>query len=369
MSITNYWFQLIWLFTVGIVLAVFLPKKQEIVMGKVEERWQMAPAVLLIIPYIIAAGFRSDNFGDTYAYRRVFLEAPDGIAAIPSYLADIKKDKGFSIFMVVLKSFVGNSSVLFFLIIAAVQLFCIAYIYRKYSENYWMSIFIFVAGTDYMSWCHNGIRQFLAIAIIMAGMPLLLKKKYIPLIAIILLGATFHASALIMLPIIFIVQGKAWNKKSVLCILIGVLVLLFANQFTDVMNDALSNTQYSHMVADWKEWEDDGTNPIRVLVYSIPMILSVIGRRQIKEADNQVINLMTNFSILTSVIAIVSMKTSGIFMGRLIAYGSVYSASILLPWEIENIFTPNSAKMIKAATILGYTGFFYYQMHFTWGII
>ena len=45
------------------------------------------------------------------------------------------------------------------------------------------------------------------------------KKKYIPLIAIILLGATFHASALLMIPIIFIVQGKAWNKKSVLCIL------------------------------------------------------------------------------------------------------------------------------------------------------
>ncbi|MFQ7768834.1 MAG: EpsG family protein [Fusicatenibacter saccharivorans] len=54
----------------------------------------------------------------------------------------------------------------------------------------------FVAGTDYMSWCQNGIRQFLAIAIIMAGFPLLLKRKYIPLTAIILLGATFHASAL-----------------------------------------------------------------------------------------------------------------------------------------------------------------------------
>ena len=32
MSITNYWFQLIWLLTVGMVLAISLPKKQEIVM-------------------------------------------------------------------------------------------------------------------------------------------------------------------------------------------------------------------------------------------------------------------------------------------------------------------------------------------------
>ena len=220
-----------------------------------------------------------------------------------------------------------------------------------------------------MSWCQNGIRQFLAIAIIMAGFPLLLKRKYVPLTVIILLGATFHASALLMVPIIFIVQKKKWNKKSVLCILGCILILIFVNRFTDGMNDALSNTQYSNMVTDWKEWEDNGTNPIRVFVYSIPMIFSVVGRRQIKEADNPVINIMTNFSILTSGIAVVSMKTSGIFIGRLISYGSVYSASILLPWEMENIFTENSAKIIKSAAVLGYIGFFYYQMHFIWGLI
>lgn len=368
MSITNYWFQLIWLLTVGMVLAISLPKKQEIVMGRIEERWQIAPAVLLVVPYILAATLRSDNFGDTYAYRSVFREAPSKIAALPLYLEGIKKDKGFSVLIVIIKALIGNSPILFFMFIATVQMLCMAFIYRKYSENYWMSIFVFVAGTDYMSWCHNGIRQFLAIAIIMAGFPLLLKRKYIPLIAIILLGATFHASALLMIPIIFIVQGKAWNKKSVLCILGCILILIFVNQFTDGMNNILSNTQYSNMVADWKEWEDNGTNPIRVFVYSIPMILSIIGRKQIKEADNPVINIVTNFSILTSVIAMVSMKTSGIFIGRLISYGSMYSASILLPWEIENIFTRNSTIIIKSATVLGYIGFFYYQMHFTWGL-
>lgn len=352
MSITNYWFQLIWLLTVGMVLAISLPKKQEIVMGRIEERWQIAPAVLLVVPYILAATLRSDNFGDTYAYRSVFREAPSKIAALPLYLEGIKKDKGFSVLIVIIKALIGNSPILFFMFIATVQMLCMAFIYRKYSENYWMSIFVFVAGTDYMSWCHNGIRQFLAIAIIMAGFPLLLKRKYIPLIAIILLGATFHASALLMIPIIFIVQGKAWNKKSVLCILGCILILIFVNQFTDGMNNILSNTQYSNMVADWKEWEDNGTNPIRVFVYSIPMILSIIGRKQIKEADNPVINIVTNFSILTSVIAMVSMKTSGIFIGRLISYGSMYSASILLPWEIENIFTRNSTIIIKSATVL-----------------
>lgn len=39
------------------------------------------------------------------------------------------------------------------------------------------------------------------------------KRKYIPLIAIILLGATFHASALLMIPIIFIVQERHGIKE------------------------------------------------------------------------------------------------------------------------------------------------------------
>lgn len=157
MSITNYWFQLIWLLTVGMVLAISLPKKQEIVMGRIEERWQIAPAVLLVVPYILAATLRSDNFGDTYAYRSVFREAPSKIAALPLYLEGIKKDKGFSVLIVIIKALIGNSPILFFMFIATVQMLCMAFIYRKYSENYWMSIFVFVAGTDYMSWCHNGI--------------------------------------------------------------------------------------------------------------------------------------------------------------------------------------------------------------------
>lgn len=40
MSITNYWFQLIWLLTVGMVLAISLPKKQENRYGK--DRRKMA---------------------------------------------------------------------------------------------------------------------------------------------------------------------------------------------------------------------------------------------------------------------------------------------------------------------------------------
>lgn len=350
-------------------MALFFPKKKELVMGRIELRWHILPAILMVVPYIVWAGFRTDNFGDTYAYRSTFWDAPSQISQLPEYLATITKDKGFSILTVFLKGIIGNSDTLFFLILALFQMICLALIYRKYSCNYWASIFIFVASTEYMSWLHNGIRQFLAISVIMAATPLLLKKKYLPLIATILLAYTFHASALMMLPIVFIVQGKAWNKKTVLCILACICTLFFVDQFTDILDSALSNTQYSNMVTDWQEWQDDGTNPIRVLVYSIPMVLSIIGRNQIKAENDPVVNVMVNFSILTCGIAILSMRTSGIFLGRLIAYGSVYSATILLPWEIEHIFSKAFARFLFIALVIAYVAFFYYQMHFTWRIL
>lgn len=140
-------------------------------------------------------------------------------------------------------------------------------------------------------------------------------------------------------------------------------------QFTDVLDTVLSGTQYSNMVTDWVEWEDDGTNPLRVLVYSVPMILSVFGYRVIKKTDDPLINIATNFSILTTGIALVSMVTSGIFIGRLIIYGSLYSSCILLPWELEHLFNKGSSRIIIAAAVISYIVYYYFQMHFAWGLL
>ena len=73
-----------------------------------------------------------------------------------------------------LKTVIGNSDVLFFLIIAAFQILCICFIYRKYSVNLWFSLFLFIASGDYISWVFNGMRQFIAVTLIFACLPLLI---------------------------------------------------------------------------------------------------------------------------------------------------------------------------------------------------
>lgn len=369
MALTNYWWLLIWMFTGVAILAVYVPKKTEVVNGKKVLRWKPFAAFLAVIPYVIWAGFRTDSFGDTGSYRLMFQRAPIGFSNIYSYVLDAKKDKGFSVLIILFKTIVSNSDIVFFLVLALFQMACMIYIYRKYSCNYWLSIFLFVAMTDYMSWMHNGIRQFIAVTIIFASSELIIKKKYVLVILLVLLASTFHASALLMLPAIFIMQGKAWNKKTLLAIGVALIALLMIDKFTGILDSMLSETQYSNMVTDWKTWGDDGTSPIRVIVYSIPTILSLIGLKKIREEDDPMINLAVNSSICSTLIYIISIFTSGIFVGRLPAYFQFLGAGILLPWELNRLFTRESKRVLYFCAILAYIFFFYYQMHFIWRIM
>ena len=337
-------------------------------MGREVERWKWFPAILLMLPFIIWAGFRSST-GDTGLYHTLFYRMPTNVSAWGDYLKGVSKDWGFSLVGLIIKAIFGNHYQIYFLIIAAFQGFALIRVFRKYSTDYWLSIFIFVASTDYISWMMNGIRQFTAAMLIFAFTDWIIQKKNIKMIFVILVASTLHASALIMIPILFIIQRKAWNFLTLAAIATTALAVFFVDRFTDVLSNVLSDTQYSNVVSDWQEWDDNGTNPIRVLVYSIPFIIAIIGNRYVKEANEPIVNLCVNASIISTAIYILSMFTSGFFIGRLPIYVSLYASCVLLPWEIDHIFTERSAKVIKAIAVVAYLGFFYYQMHVAWGML
>lgn len=70
MTLTNYWWLLIWLVVCGGFLTVFVPKKQVQVLGKTEYRWGMIPALVLAAPYAVWAMNRT-NFGDSRVSSKV----------------------------------------------------------------------------------------------------------------------------------------------------------------------------------------------------------------------------------------------------------------------------------------------------------
>lgn len=366
MTLTNYWWILIWLF-IGGALFNYAPKRQEMLNGKIVERWEPLYAILMVLPYVIWAGFR-EYFGDTYLYRKMYLETNPDFSHLFVPFLDGSKDPGFTSFTIIMKGLFGTRDELYFLTIAVLQMTCIATVFRKYSSDYWACIFLFVVSTDYLSWMQNGMRQFVAVAIIVAGFPCIVKKEYLKSVLLIWLASLFHGSALLMIPIVFVVQGEAWNRKTVLMLTVTVVVVAFIDQFTPILSDMLQDTQYNDMMTNEIWTTDDGTNILRVAVYSAPALLSLFGLKHIRAANDSIMNICVNCSIVTMALYLVSSVTSGIYIGRMPIYTTL-QGYMALPWMIDQIFEKKSAQLVRCVMYGAYLAFFYFQMHFTWGLI
>lgn len=366
MALHNHWWLLIWTFLFGGASLILNPKHEEIVLGKKVMRWNWLSALIFVIPFIIWAAWRTNAFGDTAAYRQQFLNAPASFSNLGSYLSSQTKDRGYALILVAFKTLISRSDVSFFFFIAAVQLICLVTMYRKYSENYWLSIFLFIASTDYISWMHNGMRQFIAAAILFASIPLLIKRKYIPMLIIAALATQIHLSALIFLPFVFVINGRAWNWRTVLFIAVILVSVIFVDRVTGIITNAMEDTAYSSEINQLIN--DDGANLFRVLFYSIPAVLSFAFRGNLDRANDPMINMCANLSIIGMGFYVFSYFTSGILIGRLPIYFTLANY-ILIPWLIKDVFNKESALFIQACFIGVYGFFFYYQMGISWGLL
>ena len=204
----------------------------------------------------------------------------------------------------------------------------------------------------------NGLRQLIAAVIIFAATGLIVKKKYVLSIIIILFAALFHKTAVVMLPVLFFVQGKPWTKKTVFFILFTIVAMYTLTQ-VGVFSSLLEATGYesSEVLTN-----DDGTNPLRVLVNAVPLIIAFISRKYIERQNNTLINVCVNMSLVTTGLYLISMVTSGILLGRLPLYTSLYNL-ILLPYLIKNSFDKSTSKVALILMIALYVLYMYVQFH------
>ena len=365
-QLTNYWLLLIYVLIAAIIVYNFCVLHPVRINGVIKYRYSLLIAVICAVPLIIWTAYRPNSIGDTYAYRIGFLERETGIDAIIQTWNTTEKDRGFYAFEALLKTIIGNNDILFFGIIATVQILCVLLVFRKYSEDFILCLFLFIASTDYVSWAWNGMRQFLAASILFACIGLMIKRKVIPVIIIVCLLSLIHGSILIMIPIFLVCIGQAWNKRTLLFILLVILSVIYVGEATSLLDFATENTQYEGIVHDSIWLQDDGTNPLRALVYSMPAILSIFGRRYIRDNQDPTVHLCVNMSIMSAGIYVISIVTSGILIGRLPIYMSMFSY-ISLVWLLNHMFEKGSRIIIKGIMILLYVVFFYYQMT-SWGL-
>lgn len=359
-----YYFLLVW--TIGFGIMLNMASQYSYNNGIVTERkYNIFILIVAFLPLIIFTGARSNGVADTATYIGMFESYPSTLNEL--FSSDILNDsrmKGFIVFSTFIKQYISTDYSIWLFIIAIPTCICIMMTLKKYSTNIAASIFIFMASCQFI-WLFNGMRQYLVVAILFACTPMILNKQPIPYFIIVLILSTIHTSAIIMIPMYFIVSGEPWNKKTMIIVVICILAIIFADSFLDIFNNAMEETDFAKGLNANKD-TDNGTSLIRILVESIPTIIAFIWRGKLKDKYTPIMKISVNMSIISTCIYIISkIVKSGIMVGRLPIYLSIYNL-ILLPWLIDTIFEEKTKRLVYYIMILCYLGFFYYQMEITW---
>jgi len=354
-----YWCMLAWVIFIG---AMWKLDSRMVMLGEdgLEEEYRASwrIALLAFAPIIIIAGLRS-GVADTQAYIIVFNRIPFNLISGIRYLSTVTKGWGFFAYTLIFKIFISRNFQFWLFFTALFSGLCTLIPLRKYSSNFLVSVFLFVASTRFL-WLMNGIRQYLAVAIIFAFIPLLEKKKWVPYIIVILIASTIHITSLIYLPIILIVQGKPFNQRTMLFIIFILLAFTFTNLFTDVLGTLLKDTEFESYVGSIEE--DVGSNILLTFISLAPVLLVLLRRKKVEELATPFINICINMSVITAGFTFLGSFTSGILIGRIPIFFELFNF-ILIPWVLEKAYSRRDRTMIYIFMFLSYGAFFYYRIN------
>jgi transmembrane protein EpsG len=304
------------------------------------------------VSLVIVSGLRS-NIGDTFFYKHAY--------TINQFTWDYilnSKDIGFGILQMILKVISDDPQILLLTTAFITNLLIVLVLY-KYTKQFELSLYVYITGGLFLV-SMNGIRQFLAAAIIFTATKYLISGKWKQYMMIVLVGATFHLSALILIPIYFIARFKAWSKATFLLIFVSIIIVISYNQFSNLLFNALGNTQYGH----YSDFNEGGANILRVMVAGAPLVVTYLGRNKLKEIFPQS-DYIINMSIIGFAFMIIS--TQNWIFARFLIYFGLYQL-ILVSWIVK-LFREKDQNFIYYSILVCYFLFYFYESLITLNII
>ncbi|MFJ7747166.1 EpsG family protein [Peribacillus sp. NPDC097295] len=297
-----------------------------------------------VLCLVCISGLRT-NIGDTFNYKNMYTENDFTWEYILS-----NKDMGFGILQMILKNFSNDPQIMIFTTALVTNVLIIVVLY-KYSRLFELSTFVYITGGLHLV-SMNGIRQVLAAAIFFTATKYLLNGNFMKYLLIVLFASTFHQSALILIPIYFLVRTKAWTKSTLAWLSFSVIIVLGYEQFSSILFSAIEDTQYS----DYSSFNEGGANVIRVAVSAAPLLIAYLGKERLREIFPKS-DYIVNMALLGLVFMIVS--TQQWIFARFSIYFNLYQL-ILISWIIE-FFSKKDQKLIYYLILVLFFVFYFYE--------
>ncbi|MFC7322716.1 EpsG family protein [Halobacillus campisalis] len=297
-----------------------------------------------LISLVAVAGLRS-NIGDTFFYMHAY-----EVNTFTWELIKEQKDIGFGVLQMLLQS-ISSDPQLLILTTALITNALIVIVLYKYSRMLELSLFVYITGGLFLI-TMNGIRQTLAAAIAFTAIKFLVEGGFKRYAAVILIASLFHQSALILLPVYFMVQVKAFSKATLALLAFAVLLVAGFDQFSSILFSAIEDTQYG----EYKDFAEGGANFLRVAVEGAPLFVAYLGRDRLREVMPNS-DVIINMCLIGFVFMVVS--TQNWIFARFSIYFGLYQL-ILISWLVL-LFRDRDEKLVYYGILVCYLFYYFYE--------
>lgn len=276
--------------------------------------------ILISLQLILISGLRDVSVGsDTVNYKSTFYSAQN--MSYFKFLNLSDRDYGYYSFHWLFSNIFNNFQV-YLILIAILSMSSIGFFIYKNSDHILMSFLIFES--LFFNFFLTGIRQTLAISILLVSWEFIKKRKFAPFLFIVLLSATFHQSALIFLPFYFIAYKKISNKYIGIFIILLHMAFIFKNQILHFLQEVGGYAEY-------QEYAGAGTYNFTLMMILIFIVAIILRNVALKR--NSHMTLYYNALFISLLLIPVTYINPSLM--RIVMYFNIF-ITILIPGIIES---------------------------------
>ena len=219
----------------------------------------------------------------------------------------------------------------------------------KYSEDFFVGILLYIfIGAWHGSF--NGIRQYLAAAVLFCGHRYIVEKKFWKYMLVVFVASCFHTTALIMIPVYFVmtIQGE-W--KSIITIIVSSVVLRYSYDFLfALMSELKGNDQsgYEYMQTD--------VSFFRILVAFAPVILIMLCTKAYRNREDNVFYF--RMTILNA--AFMFAMSGSAYLARVGIYTDIFATIAMV--KCVKGFPQSNRRILKLLILALYFAFWFYEV-------
>lgn len=199
--------------------------------------------------------------------------------------------------------------------------------------------------------CFNGVRQYLAAAIVFAGLRFIKERKFWKYALVIFIAFLFHSSAAMMIFIYFIAYNKISFRNIIF--LIGIsLIILFS--FTEVLE--FTGFLLQEDLSDEGAYLTRSVNTFRILVAIAPAVFFLLLYQNKSITKEQ--RFWFNMLIINGVMMFATSNSA--YLARMGIYTAPFS-TIAIPELIKGV-NPKEKKLITTIILVAFALFWLYEI-------